>query len=373
MLPPARARASLFGVLLLAACDQQDTAGLSATDAPPTLDAAADSDPEAAAVPSRNPGQSPSDGSVRDSAWGRPDGPSNGASGDRPASLLSLDQVCGTAATQICKRWFACAPASLAAAMGNESRCVLQLRSTCMEEAAMAGSGLTVANLALCEREVMTVACDQLLTRNGPTACFPSGTKPPGFTCGGNSHCTTGYCRLPGAQGCGVCSNRTADGGGCSNADSCMPGSLCSPAGKCVVAGARNAACDARESPCAPTLACLDKRCQPPRAAGAPCGDAAECDGLAGATCQKSPNADGKTCQVPAVATAGSPCGNVAGVATTCVGGDQLCRQDEGSARCVAPLGDGASCSAGGGGLPCMAPSTCVDGRCQSPTVGRCP
>lgn len=288
----------------------------------------------------------------------------------RTASLM---RACAAFARAECTQVASCTPFNLTLTYGDEATCEQRAVLACMPAIGAPGSTLDFAQVEQCAEAVKAETCEQFLDNDQPSACTYTGAMPLGMSCGTDSQCYTGYCRLglPGA--CGACAVRAQagmaglDGGvpSCLGDSDCMATLVCA-LGVCVAPSPAGAACGFAQ-PCVRTLACIGGKCANPVPVGGPCTLPTDCDGTHGGAC----NTNTKTCVAIATAASGQPCGIVNGGLTNCVGG-ATCGNVNTTLQgtCHQTAADNAPC---GPDIGCMAPAVCAAGaRCTLPNPAAC-
>jgi hypothetical protein len=293
----------------------------------------------------------------------------------------------------------------------NESQAaVTRFRTLCARELAAPGAeGLREAR-AKCGEVRKTAGCEEAL----PECDLPPGSLPEGEPCAVRAQCQSRYCKID-SGGCGKCAKAVAPGGACTVPTDCefgngevascdfkkgstsgvcsvwklvKPGETCGTETFCDVgsqcfAAEENATtgtcfenddvgggCDDSRT-CKAGLACVSGTCGPRPKEGESCGamiddcaDGFACDG---------------TCKAVSYVDTGDECDGV----RRCVRGRcvQAVTQGPngqatptGTAACVAPLADGASCGQeqSDRGVVCDHFARCVGGKCVFPDPARC-
>ena len=285
----------------------------------------------------------------------------------------SLAQACAAFARAECTQVSACTPFNLTLTYGDEATCEQRAVLACMPAVGAAGSTLSATQVEQCAQAVKAESCEQFLDNNQPSACTYTGSLALGATCGTDSQCVTGYCRLglPGA--CGTCATRAQAGQGwtdggrpsCLSDADCVATLVCAM-GVCVGPAPAGAACSLQQ-PCQRTLGCIAGKCAPPVPVGGACTTPTDCDGAHGAAC----NTNTRTCVAIATVTTGQVCGIVNGGLTDCIGG-ATCGNVSATLQgtCHQPAADNAPC---GPDIGCMAPAVCApNARCTLPSPAAC-
>ncbi len=295
--------------------------------------------------------------------------------GGKPADLRksALMQACTAFARAECTQLTACTPFNVTLTYGDEATCEQRAVLACVPALGAVGSTLNPSQVDQCAQAIKAESCEQFLDNDQPSACTYTGSFALGATCGTDSQCTTGYCRLglPGA--CGECAVRAQagqtgpDGGrpACLSDADCMATLVCAM-GVCVGPSPAGATCSLQQ-PCQRTLACVAGKCAAPLPVGAACALPTDCDVTHGAAC----NTITKTCVAIATAASGQPCGIVNGGLTDCIGG-ATCGNVSPTLQgtCHQTAADDAPC---GPDIGCLAPAVCAAGaRCTLPSPANC-
>jgi hypothetical protein len=286
---------------------------------------------------------------------------------------ISPLQACAAFAKAECAQVSACTPFTLALTYGDDATCEQRAALACAPALGVVGSTLTASQIDQCAQAIAAESCEQFLDNDQPSACTYTGSLGPGATCGTDSQCQSGYCRLglPGA--CGACATRAqagqpgVDGGrpACLTDADCVATLVCAM-GTCVAPAPAGVACGLAQ-PCQRTLACVNGKCAPPVTLGGVCTLPTDCDGAHGAAC----NTNTHTCVALGMARSGDPCGVINGLLTDCVGG-ATCSGVNATLQgtCHPPAADNAPC---GPDIGCMAPAACTSGaRCTLPSPTNC-
>jgi len=305
----------------------------------------------------------------------RSDGATTADAGQSAADLRStaLLRACTAFARAECTQLSTCTPFNVTLTYGDEATCEQRAVLACMPALGAAGSTLSSTQVDQCAQAIKAETCEQFLDNDQPSACTYTGSLALGATCGTDSQCSTGYCRLGLVGGCGVCATRAqagqtgTDGGlpACLTDGDCVATLVCAM-GVCVGPSPIGAACGLQQ-PCQRTLACVSGKCSAPVPVGSACTLPTDCDGAHGAAC----NTNTRTCVAIATATSGQPCGIVNGGLTDCVGG-ATCGQVSATltGTCHQTAADNAPC---GPDIGCMAPAVCAAGaRCTLPNPTTC-
>ncbi len=133
----------------------------------------------------------------------------------------------------LCQRTADCQNAGPAAAQ----KCIAFQSTACPDQWFGASSTVTPAEVATCTAALDTFTCDAIVAKRYPV-CGSPGTRPTGASCSFDHECASQHCA---GQGCGLCADRSTDGG-CANGLGCPEGEAC-VAGACGAAGL-GAACD---------------------------------------------------------------------------------------------------------------------------------
>jgi hypothetical protein len=309
----------------------------------------------------------------------------SGGGGDGGGSSVTTAQAASDVSAALCARFEACSAFYVQISFGDVATCSSRENALFTGTLSAPGTGWTPAAVEACVKAIPGASCDDALGHNLPAACHPpAGQVANGGACGDNSQCTSGYCNLGPGGKCGTCAAALgAAGAACYRDDDCAFGTFCtgddvtaSPevAGKCTAPGASGASCDA-DHPCSKTLACTQAgTCGAPSAEGDACAQGTvdppfgNCDLLAGDICSKT---NAGTCEKIGQATAGQPCGSVAGTPTICASSGK-CAGAPPSTTCMAPAADFGDCNTDNGPL-CAAPAQCIGSICVVPTPDSCP
>jgi hypothetical protein len=292
------------------------------------------------------------------------------SSGSGGAGSVSADQACSDLANALCQKLNTCSATFVTYNYGDVATCAMRVNTSCGQNIAANGTGLTPANRETCAMAIPGASCEDLVDHNFPSACQAvAGQLANGTACADSSQCQSTYCNLGTDGTCGACgAARTAAGGTCHRDDDCETGTPCKSGG-CVTQVKAGGTCDGTHH-CQTTLACKAGVCATPDGAGAPC-SAGTCDALAGLYC---PTGNNPVCKVIGFAKAGEPCGLVNGTDTGCAGGGRCGLNTSGmGTTCEAAAADGASCDENTGPL-CLAPAVCGASSkvCTLPNPANC-
>jgi hypothetical protein len=262
---------------------------------------------------------------------------------------------------------------------GDAATCQSRELPKCLATLTAGGTSKTPALLMACTSSLAQQTCVDYFDNVLTAACTPKpGTSANGAACISSWQCASAFCSLAHTGVCGVCGPRPTAGASCAQTI-CGSGLLChSSTMTCEVAGAAGAACD-KTMPCAAGLACVGNT--------ATVKGSCKLEGsMVGVTCDpKSATAPGcnkdvglycdaatMKCVAFGTATAGQPCGLVAGKQVLCTAGG-LCVGGSATTAgtCSAAAKDAAACSATNG-PPCLAPAKCVAGVCALPDPSTC-
>jgi hypothetical protein len=286
------------------------------------------------------------------------------------SSSVSADQAESDVSAAFCNRFNSCAPLFIQVAYGDVPTCQTRFKLSVAPTLTATGTGATASQYETCAGAFPSISCDDLLERNYPTSCqTAAGTLADGAACGESAQCKDQLCRTGAGQTCGACSSLGAAGAACVQDGDCAYGLACNSL-VCGAYSAAGATCDATTHPCDPALTCKNGSCATPGAAGAACAGLGQsgCDTLNGLYCNAS-----SVCAAVTVATAGQPCGLLAGGGYGVCGGGGLCKGSSGTTpgSCEAPAADGAACDATNG-PPCLAPAVCDGSVCKITDPGTC-
>jgi hypothetical protein len=261
-----------------------------------------------------------------------------------------------------CNKLDECVPTFVKIAYGDASRCAYRQSLVCAFHIGAAGSGMTEQIATACVDGFAGVTCGALLAGSATACPFVPGSVADGEMCVSSWQCTSTYCQLSGAEGCGVCAPRVPAGGGCAaDPNACAPGTGCAM-DTCVAFAAEGASCAGGE-PCDIFTGCVNGACSFGSGPGTPCDGANPCDVWnQGTFCSAA-----GTCDPIAFASNGAACGDVMGVYTACSAGAK-CNM---SSVCVPLAEDGAACG-GPSEIGCYEPHRCVGGTCRLPDAATC-
>jgi hypothetical protein len=293
----------------------------------------------------------------------------------------SAQQACTDEAATMCALLETCVTNGAVIDYGDASACVARQTTPCLTSLQANGSGRTPQNYEACAEALAMESCpDDLDNDPAPPCTAPPGSLAMGAACAFAAQCTTAFCAIPPATACGTCQPPPGAGSSCANLDTCGPGLVC-VAGSCVTYGTSGDACSAAQ-PCGSGLTCVTPAkmtmgscvvsgtmvgvpCDPKKETGAGCASSL------GLYC----NATKKQCEAQAYATAGQPCGEIAGVDTVCTGGAACIAVTTGdggtAASCVAPAPDGQPCNTITG-PPCTRPARCIGTELDGGATGTC-
>jgi hypothetical protein len=275
---------------------------------------------------------------------------------------ITADEACNHFAMSLCGQLNTCAPFVFQTIYGDTMTCITRTSLGCLPALGANGNQTTPAQLDACAQAIGSETCDAAADNAEPQACDLPGTLAAGAGCGSNAQCQSGYCKIPLGKACGTCTARAAAGAACSVDVDCAAGLVCSGT-TCVMPAATGAACSMTQ-PCMRTLACIGGQCATPLAAGATCSGPTGCDASKGLYCDMQ-----KTCAQTGTAPAGQPCGIIGSSVVACTAGATCAVASGISGTCHQPAADGALC---GPGIGCLAPATCIGGKCQLPSPSSC-
>jgi hypothetical protein len=283
-------------------------------------------------------------------------------------------QACVDFANAECMQLQTCTPFALTLGYGDETTCAQRAMLACMPALGAYGSTLTATQVDQCAQAVAAETCVQFLDNDQPSACTYLGSLSSGATCGTDSQCQTGYCRLGLNSTCGACATRAQagqvgpDGGApaCATDADCAATLLCNGSGVCTAPTALAGTCSAQQ-PCQRNLACIGGKCATPVPVGGACTAITDCDGAHGAAC----NTNTKMCIAVGTATTNQACGIVSGGLTDCTASGVCSNLSAmGQGTCHQPAPDNSPC---GPGIGCLAPALCTSSlRCTLPNPASC-
>ena len=272
---------------------------------------------------------------------------------------------------------------------GSADLCVSQATQGCIANMGAIGTGNSTAHINGCAAAYPTEWCTDYWDGNTVPACRSAeGVRANGAGCGVNSQCSSGFCDVGADAECGTCAPLPSPGDPCRTSSNCVYGLSCpivAPAtsGVCTVRGTIGSPCDDFQL-CQGGLTCIGAN-----TSAAVLGTCQEGQTTVGAACntQTGPGCDGEiylhcsagTCQREIVASAGQPCGDLAGLAYAQCGTGGLCVKPLGSSMgtCVGAAANGAACDSVAG-PPCLSPAKCIaadggsSGTCVFPDPASC-
>jgi hypothetical protein len=225
-------------------------------------------------------------------------------------------------------------------------------------------------------------------------SCNTRGTLADGTGCASSVQCTGGQCNNATAPSptsevtCGICASYVAIGSSCATG-SCDPTQGSCKTNTCVAFVAQGGACGSNgQGDCQSGLTCTNATCQPYPTQGQAC--TFECQspyrcvsGTCAAAVQQGGacpvgnecaasltcNQTSHTCQPPATAQAGQPCGFVNNQEVLCASG-LTCTTSTNGSTCIAPKTVGAACTVGN--HECGSFLVCINGSCAVPDYTVC-
>jgi hypothetical protein len=271
--------------------------------------------------------------------------------------------ACANSAPAQCNYLATCLPVLFGALFGDADTCIARTRLVCEGYAKWPGSSWTAEKFARCHEHIPQVACGGLQGLGaGPCANVP-GTLPRGAACVDHTQCVTAFCSrqvsTTGLAACGTCQEEGCITSGCKTGEICVASSAGT---RCAEMQAEGTSCTPA-SLCATGLSCLGGVCMKSRGDGESCTTNEDCNVLQELMC-----VDG-ICREPSIVDIGASC--TVGAVRCAQGGICLNMPPSTSSTCVAPLPDGAPCSAARGGI-CTAPALCVSGVCKLPAELTC-
>ena len=279
-------------------------------------------------------------------------------------------KACADFANSACERSLDCSSPTGTATPSDVATCVRISTAHCTRRALAKRPVAPASALSACAAAIRSMTCDEYGAQNG---CPYPGPLADGDPCLNPDECASGSCDLPGVNAasslCGRCRAAPKEGDPCTTGCGSAPDLLCYPdstgAGHCGRMPGDGEACG--NGPCQDGLICYQGRCV---ATTALPGD--PCDPSAGVYCDtwRSDYCDPltSTCQRPASAGLGEPCGVLADrTYATCASSGGYCLYASPTDRtgtCTAFLADGA---------PCTIPTSPTDlarlPRCESPAI----
>lgn len=296
-------------------------------------------------------------------------------------------QACSDYANALCKLYSQCSDGYYVTQQyGDLTTCVSRYQSNCVARLALP-SAQSATTTDACAQALPTESCENLYGNNLSAICRPpDGGVATASVCTVSAQCQTAFCAIPKNELCGNCAEPPVAGDDCS-VFPCGPGLICLRATMtCGIQASDGGGC-LGEGDCQYGFACLDHfgdggLCVPTAAVGAMCDlerlSGEVCPSRLGLYCMRA--ADGGICATFSQVDAGEPCGNVAGVGTTCLqsGSCQKSEPDAGEGICLASASDGTACDSDGG-PQCLPLSRCVPssdagtpGTCQQPGAVAC-
>jgi hypothetical protein len=276
--------------------------------------------------------------------------------------------ACHELAEAFCARYTTCFPSAYNIQYGDTNLCVERTKINCPSWIDLEGSALTIRNIRECVEAYRGATCAEIFQNNLPAACRPMpGKLPDGASCGVSYQCASTSCVYMQGQppGCGKCTPRAREGESCLVAE-CQFGLYCNPGNKrCLVPRAEMMPCN-NDNPCKFDLTCKNAgmgmgMCAKVTGENGMCTMGGnECDAPSGHYC----NLATRQCKATAYVRPGSPCGNVSGTTTLCLGGTCTGIGMTGMGTCTALVREGGKCDAQQG-LYCLPPALCANGTCQ--------
>ena len=284
-------------------------------------------------------------------------------------------------AQALCNFEAKCVPLELEIEFGDVNGCITAFDSEAATAFSLNGVTITNGQLSACANAISGASC-----ATNPTtlaACNPSGSLAVGAGCSDGIQCSSGYCATGTTSTtsttgtstetdttddtCGKCAARTADGGACTDDESCNAGSGCDVTKQvCAPRPGSGAACSATGVDCQDGFRCINSVCAAPVAAGGTCDDSQnQC--AANLACVSSKCTD-ETASIT-IADIGATCGVDITTQKEILCKNGSCVGAQGSQKCVARAAQGQACNDGSADAPtspdCAFGLDCKNGTCQ--------
>jgi hypothetical protein len=226
----------------------------------------------------------------------------------------------------------------------------------------------SASQLLACANALNAQTCDEFLygTTRLDACKLPPGPLVDGTACVYGAQCQSLHCKTAVGAVCGVCAQKSPEGGACGRSSDCAGGHCNLALMTCAARPELGQPCTGicyGALVCAPTTSDASDGsgvCRTPLGNGAACDPQNDlCDQLwVGATC------DAVTQKCVTTQTVVGP-GQNCDIAWCSGGGNCTNGDSDGGYICVPPAADGAACDTGN---PCLWPAQCINKVCQLPT-----